>query len=114
MSLRRVLFWAHLALGVCAGLIILTMSFTGVLLMYERQLIEWSDRGYRTASPGAERLPVETLLARAGEQRPQQPPTAITLRADRAAPAAIAFGQTTVYQDVYTGQLVGEPTTGVR
>jgi uncharacterized iron-regulated membrane protein len=114
MSLRRVLFWAHLALAVCAGLVILTMSFTGVLLTYERQLIDWSDRGYRAPPPGAARLPVETLLARAGEQRPQQPPTAITLRADRTAPAAIAFGQTTVYQDVYTGQLVGEPTTGVR
>ena len=114
MTLRRVLFWAHLTAGVCAGLVILTMSFTGVLLTYEKQLIEWSDRTYRASSPGVERLPVETLLARAAEQRPQQPPTAITLRADRSAPAAIAFGQTTIYQDVYSGQLVGEPTTGVR
>ena len=116
MTLRRVLFWAHLTAGVCAGLVILTMSFTGVLLTYEKQLIEWSDRGYRSVSPsdGAERLAVETLLVRATEQRPQQAPTAITLRADRSAPAAIAFGQTTIYQDVYSGQLVGEPTTGVR
>jgi uncharacterized iron-regulated membrane protein len=114
MTLRRVLFWAHLTAGVCAGVVILTMSFTGVLLMYERQLIEWSDRAYRASSPGAEALPVETLLVRAAEQRPHQAPTAITLRADRRAPAAIAFGQTTVYQDVYSGELVGEPSTGVR
>jgi uncharacterized iron-regulated membrane protein len=114
MTIRRVFFWAHLTAGVCAGLVILTMSVTGVLLTYEKQLIEWSDRAYRASSSGAERLPVEALLARAAEQRPQQAPTAITLRADRSAPAAIAFGQATVYQDVYTGQLVGEPTTGVR
>jgi uncharacterized iron-regulated membrane protein len=116
MTLRRVFFWAHLTAGVCAGLVVLTMSFTGVLLMYERQLIEWSDRAYRVAPPAdaAARLPVETLLARAAEQRPQQAPTAITLRADRSAPAAIAFGQTTVYQDAYTGRLLGEPSTGVR
>ena len=114
MTLRRVLFWAHLTAAVCAGLVILTMSFTGVLLMYERQLIEWSDRAYRSHAASGERLSVETLLARAAEQRPQSPPTAITLRADRRTPAAIAFGQTTVYQDVYTGQLIGEPTTGVR
>ena len=114
MTLRRVLFWAHLTAGVCAGVVILTMSITGVLLTYEKQLIEWSDRAYRTSSRGVERLPVETLLARATEQRPQQAPTAITLRADRSAPATIAFGQTTVYQDVYTGELIGEPTTGVR
>ena len=116
MTVRRVLFWVHLTAGVCAGLVILTMSFTGVLLMYERQLIEWSDRAYHAAPPSdqATRLPIETLLARAAEQRPQQSPTAITLRADHQAPAAVAFGQTTVYQDVYTGRLVGEPTTGVR
>jgi uncharacterized iron-regulated membrane protein len=113
MTLRRVLFWAHLTAGVCAGLVILTMSFTGVLLTYERQLIEWSDRAYRTAPPSnqATRLPIETLLTRVA---PQQAPTAITLRADRSAPAAIAFGQTTAFQDVYTGRLVGEPTTGIR
>ena len=61
MTLRRVLFWAHLAVGVCAGLMILTMSVTGVLLTYERQLIEWSDRAYRSASIGA-----GTLLLMAG------------------------------------------------
>ena len=116
MTLRRVLFWVHLTAGVCAGLVILTMSFTGVLLMYERQLIEWSDRAYRAAPPSdqATRLPIETLLAQAAEQRSRHSPTAITLRADHQAPAAVAFGQTTVYQDVYTGRLVGEPTTGVR
>ena len=116
MTLRCVLFWAHLTAGVSAGLVILTMSFTGVLLMYEKQLIEWSDRAYLSAprSDGVERLPIETLLARATEQRPERAPTAITLRADRGAPATIALGQTTVYQDVYTGELVGEPTTRVR
>ena len=116
MTFRRVLFWAHLTAGVCAGLVILTMSFTGVLLMYERQLIEWSDRHYRSVAPqdGASRLSVEALLVQAAEQRPDQRATAITLRSDREAPAAVALGQSTVYQDVYSGRLLGEPTTGVR
>jgi hypothetical protein len=34
MSLRKVLFWSHLAAGCAGGLIILTMSITGVLLTY--------------------------------------------------------------------------------
>ncbi len=116
MTFRRVLFWAHLTAGVCAGLVILTMSFTGVLLMYERQLIEWSDRHYRSVAPqnGASRLSVEALLVRAAEQRPDQRATAITLRSDREAAAAVTLGQSTVYQDVYTGRLLGEPATGVR
>ena len=33
---RRTLFWAHLSCGVAAGLLILLMSATGVLLAYEK------------------------------------------------------------------------------
>jgi uncharacterized iron-regulated membrane protein len=116
MKLRTLLFWTHLVVGLTAGIVILIMSVTGVLLTYERQLIEWSDRAYRSAPPAsrAERLPVEGLLARAAEQRPDSRPTAITLRADPLAPATLSLGQTTVYQDVYSGALLGEPTTDVR
>jgi uncharacterized iron-regulated membrane protein len=114
-TIRTLIFWTHLTAGVLAGLVILTMSVTGVLLMYERQLIEWSDRGYRSVAPGGgERLSVETLIARAVEQRPGERPTAFTMRSDNDAPALVAFGQTNLYQDVYTGQLLGEPTTRVR
>jgi uncharacterized iron-regulated membrane protein len=115
MKLRTLLFWTHLTSGATAGIVILTMSLTGVLLMYERQLIEWSDRGYRSAVPADRaRLPIETLLARLAEQRPHQTPTAITLRSEPAAPAAVTLGQTTVYQDGYTGRVLGEPSTDVR
>jgi uncharacterized iron-regulated membrane protein len=115
MKLRTLLFWAHLTAGATAGLVILTMSVTGVLLMYERQLIEWSDHDYRSAVPAdGLRLPIETLLARVAEQRPHATPTAITVRSEAAAPAAIVLGQTTVYQDAYTGRVLGEPSTAVR
>ena len=116
MTFRKLLFWAHLAAGVTAGIVILTMSATGVLLMYERQLIEWSDGHYRSVAPqaGAPRLSVEALLAQAAEQRPEQTPTGITLRAEDDAPASVTLGSATVYQDVYTGRLLGEPTQRVR
>ena len=45
---RKVLFWLHLSAGVLAGLIILMMSVTGVLLTYERQLQVWEDGPYIT------------------------------------------------------------------
>jgi uncharacterized iron-regulated membrane protein len=64
--------------------------------------------------PDAERLPVTTLLSAAREQRPDQAPTAVTLKADRSAPAALTLGAATVYQNPYTGQLLGSPTTDVR
>jgi uncharacterized iron-regulated membrane protein len=115
-NVRTLIFWTHLSAGVLASLVILTMSVTGVLLTYERQLIEWSDRGFRSVAPhdGAERLPLEMLVTRAAEQRPGQPPTAITVRSDPGAPATIAMGSASVYQDVYSGAVIGEPTTRIR
>ena len=46
---RRILFWAHLSCGVSAGLIILLMSVTGVLLTYEHQMVERAARSARPA-----------------------------------------------------------------
>ena len=64
MTLRKFLFWCHLAAGVSAGIVIFIMSVTGALLTYERQIIAWADtRQYRAApSAGASRLPMEAII----------------------------------------------------
>ena len=74
MPIRRLIFWPHLIAGVLAGLVIVIMSVTGVLLTYERQLIAWSDSHLRSVppSPGAARLPVETLLERVRARTPRR------------------------------------------
>ena len=41
--LRKVIFWCHLTAGAFAGVVILIMSVTGVLLTYERQIQRWAD-----------------------------------------------------------------------
>lgn len=38
MSIRRIIFWSHLAAGLTAGIFVLIMSVTGILLMYEHAL----------------------------------------------------------------------------
>lgn len=117
LPLRRVVFWSHLVVGVAAGIVILVMSATGVLLMYERQITEWADRGYRSAppSPGAARLPVEALVARVLEAQSGAAPSSITLQADPAAPAAVGLGRgRSVYINPYTGQVLGEGSKKVR
>jgi uncharacterized iron-regulated membrane protein len=38
--IRKTVFWIHLGTGVIVGLVVLMMSVTGVLLTYERQLVE--------------------------------------------------------------------------
>ena len=44
VKLRPFIFWPHLIAGVTAGVVILTMSVTGVLLAYEKQILAWADR----------------------------------------------------------------------
>jgi len=106
-----------LPVGVIAGVVILIMCVTGVLLSYEKQIILWADtRGYQSAPPQSQtqRLPVETLIARVRETRGSAP-TAITLRSDPSAPAAIGFGrETTLFVNPYTGTILGEGSPRVR
>src|SRR5262245_44322960 len=90
---RKVLFWSHLAVGVVAGLVILIMSVTGVLLTYERQITYWADtRNYQIAppSPDATRLSIDALLAKTRESQPGAAITTITMRSSASDP--VAFG----------------------
>lgn len=91
--MRRTFFWLHLGAGLAAGVVILVMSVTGVLLRYERQTTEWAD-GHQVVppAPGLARLDVEALAARVFEARGAWP-SSIAWRADPAAPAAFAFGR---------------------
>jgi uncharacterized iron-regulated membrane protein len=115
-TLRTLIFWPHLIAGVTAGVVILLMSVTGVLLTYERQMIAWADSHFRSGppSPEAARLSVETLLARFTQERPDLVPTAITIASAADAPVILTVPQRTVYVDAYTGALLGEGSQGVR
>ncbi len=115
-QLRKVIFWCHLLCGVIAGVIILTMSVTGVLLMYEKQMIAWADtRNYQLAPPAdATRLPIETVLAKVREAQTAMP-VSLTARADNSAPLAVAFtGGRVLYANPYTGEVLGEGAPAVR
>lgn len=108
---RSVVFWLHLAVGVTAGLLIGFMSLTGVLLAFEPQISDWLERDRRTVTPlpGAARLPLETLVARAREARPAQRPSSVTLRSDPAAALVVSFGRAggAVFVDPYRGTVLG-------
>ncbi len=116
MKLRTLIFWPHLIAGVVAGVVILIMSLTGVLLTYERQLIKWSDSHLRSTPPqeGASRLPVETLLETFKREHPGVEPTAITVGSAPDAAVTLAVPERTLYVDAYTGHVLGEGSRGVR
>jgi uncharacterized iron-regulated membrane protein len=123
---RKILFWCHLIIGVTAGLVILTMSITGVLLTYERQITAWADtRGYQVTPPAssAARLPVETLIEKAREAQPGAAITTITQRANPSEPVAIGLagpagagpgGGRSIFVNPYTGAVLGEGAKGSR
>jgi uncharacterized iron-regulated membrane protein len=116
-QIRKIIFWCHLTAGVFAGVVILIMSVTGVLLAFERQIISWADaRGYHVVrpSPSSERLPPEELLAKVRETQPAAP-SALTLRSDPEAPSQVSFGrERTIFINPYTGEVLGEGSPGVR
>jgi uncharacterized iron-regulated membrane protein len=114
MSVRKVLFWFHLTCGVTAGVIILLMSVTGVLLMYERQMIAWADRGFRVAAPaGAQKLEIEALLEQLQAAEGSMP-ASLVVYSNPSVPAEALFGRRTVYVDPYQGHILGEGSAGIR
>jgi len=112
--MRRTLFWIHLIAGVIAGSIILVMSLTGVVLAYERQMIDWLERGYHASAEEMKgpRLPAADLIAPAMAYKGvENTPSTLSLQRGEEEPVALSWGRgETVYVNPYTGQAVGQGT----
>jgi uncharacterized iron-regulated membrane protein len=115
-AIRQTFFWIHLGCGVVCGLVILMMSVTGVVLTYERQVLDWANRDLHAAPPtGATRLPVASLVAAVSAEAPDFTASAVTLEADPTAPAAISGGRggPTIFVNPYSGAVLGEGATNL-
>jgi uncharacterized iron-regulated membrane protein len=114
--MRKVVFWLHLVAGITAGVVVLIMSVTGVLLAYEKQIVAWMDSDLRAEAPlqaSPMRLPLRTLLSIARDAADGAAPTSIVLYSDSAA-AAIATTGPTVYVNSYDGRVIGAGSTATR
>ena len=104
-AVRKAIFWVHLAAGLLAGLVILVMALTGVVMSYERQILE-ANTGVTVKQGGTVQGP-EALLAAHKDARPA--PTGLTYANDPAKPAVVQFGRgKSVYVDPYSGASLGE------
>ena len=114
MSIRSFIFWPHLVCGVLAGVVILIMSATGVLLTYEKQMIAWAD-GRRVASvpSGTPELPVAALIEAAATAAGEAP-ASIAITADVAAPALVTMGSRRLLVDRHTGHVLGDSAPKLR
>ncbi len=104
---RATIFWIHLVCGVAAGLVVLMMSVTGVLLTYERQILAWAERStFPAPAPNARRLTLEELVEAAKLRRPELTPTTIVLRNEPDAPVVLGAGRNSqLLVDPYTGDV---------
>jgi uncharacterized iron-regulated membrane protein/flavodoxin len=109
--LHKIIFWSHLLAGITAGTVIFIMSFTGVALMYEPQISEYSERSARWVTPPgskANRLSFDDLVAKVQEANSDARPAAIIVKSDPAASVAINLGrENTVFVNPYSGEFLG-------
>lgn len=109
---RKTIFWLHLGIGLLAGVLVLVMSITGMLMAFERQIIEKAD-GFHITSTAGKVLGPEALLATV--RKSKQPPSGIFFERDATKPVGIQFGkEKTVFADPHTGQTLGSGNTTVR
>jgi len=113
--MRKILFWLHLVAGLTAGIVIVIMSFTAVLLMYEKQILAWAD-GYHVAPPAAgATVSIEALLAKAVAERPGAVPASVTVLADPTRPASVSLGREgTLYLNPFTTDVFGGGNASAR
>lgn len=112
---RRILFWAHLSCGVAAGVLILIMSVTGVLLTYERQIIGSSAEANRVSVPDdAVRLTADQLIDKARAAAPPDAKLNLIFDADPTRPVTAAFGRTQLLLHPLTGEILPDAAADVR
>lgn len=102
--IRKGIFWLHLICGIAAGVVILIMSVTGVILTYERQMLAWEDHAYYADPPlGQNRLSIDTLVESATNE--QFVAQSVIISSDRRAPVTLRQGRSqSVYLNPYSGQ----------
>lgn len=114
MSFKRIVFWAHLVVGVAFGLVILLMSATGVVLTYERQIISYMESRAVEKPADAQLLSVDDLatavLANGG-----QPGNSLVLPRQDSAPATLSVSRRENHLlNPYTGERIDNAAEGTR
>lgn len=116
-TFRKIIFWTHLILGCLAAIIILLMSITGVLLTYEKQMTAWADNRIIPSlipSSNSQRLPIETLINKAREAKPNTPLTSISIKSEAPSRAAFSYRGGILFLNAHTGEVLGEGSKGAR
>ncbi len=118
LKLRTAIFWMHLAIGVVAGLFILNMAVSGILIAYQKPITALAERSQRivSAPAGQASLDVEALVAKVQAARPDAHLSGVVLYSDPTAAAMFYVGRdnNVLYANPYTGDVLGDGQKTVR
>ena len=108
--IRAVIFWLHLAVAAAAGLVILMLAATGVVLSLQETVTGLADRRYFVGAPeGVERLPPEELAGAVGFTA-----SSLSYRSDPRAPVRVFEGRDRYARvNPYTGQVLATGPGGL-
>jgi len=102
---KKVVFWLHLSAGLLAGLVVLVLAVTGVIMSFERQILE-ANTGV-TVKQGPATVGPEAILAAQAEAKPAA--SGVTFNSDPEKPAVVQFGRgKSLFVDPYTAESLGE------
>ena len=106
--IRRWLLTLHLWVGLAAGLFLIVISVSGSALVFESDIDRALNRSTSFVTPGAQPLPIETLVARVQASRPGDQVTGVGIanQPDRVYGFSLRSRQTAMV-DPYTGNILG-------
>ena len=113
---RKTIFWIHLVSAVATALVILMMSVTGVVLTYQRQMLDWAERDlYATPDEVSVRQPIETIVETVALSEPGFRRSSVIISANEMAPVAVSAGMGgSRLVNPYTGEYLGVGAPGMR
>lgn len=120
MTLRRLLFWLHLAVGLSVGLLIAFLALTGGIISFQPQLITFAERGIHADHPPTAPCVLPSALLANAAAATSRPLTSLTLFADPTRPAQIALGPaaspdgSVLLADRCTGRILGPGANRLR
>lgn len=113
---RRIIFWAHLSCGVTAGVFILVMSASGVLLTYEHQMTESAARrNFVAVSSDKQTLNADQLADIAHQVLPQGARASLVFDAEPGAPVTVSrVREGALLLNPFDGSVIEDASTGRR
>jgi len=117
ISLRTCLFWIHLITGLSVGLIIATLSITGMVLAFKADILSYTEshlRNIPSADVRESPLAISDILTQVQQAYPENKIQSITIKKDPSATLIITLDKPVGlrYIHPYTGQVLGGASAG--